>query len=50
MKFTWKNAAAVAAMAALTVSFAGCGGGEKRLKTKRRLRKLTKNWLCTWVS
>ena len=34
MKFTWKKAAALAAMAALTVSFAGCGGGDKKAEKK----------------
>ena len=35
MKFTWKKAAAFAAMAALTVSFAGCGGGDKKADDKK---------------
>ena len=34
MKFTWKKAAALAAMAALTVSFVGCGGGDKKAEKK----------------
>ncbi len=35
MTFTWKKAAALAAMAALTVSFAGCGGGDKKADDKK---------------
>ena len=35
MTFTWKKAAAFAAMAALTVSFAGCGGGDKKAEEKK---------------
>ena len=39
MKFTWKKAAAFAAMAALTVSFAGCGGGDKKADDKKAAPK-----------
>ena len=39
MKFTWKKAAALAAMAALTVSFAGCGGGDKKADDKKAAPK-----------
>ena len=35
MMFSWKKAAALAAMAALTVSFAGCGGGDKKADGKK---------------
>ena len=39
MTFTWKKAAAFAAMAALTVSFAGCGGGDKKAEEKKAAPK-----------
>ena len=39
MTFTWKKAAAMAAMAALTVSFAGCGGGDKKADDKKAAPK-----------
>ena len=39
MSFTWKKAAAMAAMAALTVSFAGCGGGDKKADDKKAAPK-----------
>ena len=39
MKFTWKKAAALAAMAALTVSFAGCGGGDKKADDKNERQR-----------